>query len=205
MMKHPGSGESGVEPVSVREVEARDRERAIAVQVMAFGSDPIMRWLYPDPQAYLEHFPSFVEAFGGGAFEHGTAYESGDFGGISMWLPVGVHVDPEPVGALFSATLEPSFQDQVFEVLGKMDEAHIEEPHWYLAMIGVDPAQQGRGIGSAILAHSLAPCDEQGLPAYLESSNPANVPLYKRHGFEALSEIQVGSSPIVTPMLRTPR
>ena len=90
-------------------------------------------------------------------------------------------------------------------MLDEMDSYHIEEEHWYLPMIGVDPSQQGRGIGSALLQHALAPCDEQGLPAYLESSNPANVPLYQRHGFEVLGEIQIGSSPVVYPMLRRPR
>jgi hypothetical protein len=41
--------------------------------------------------------------------------------------------------------------------------------------------------------------------AYLESSNPRNIPLYQRHGFEAMGEIQVGAAPVVTPMIREPR
>ena len=45
-------------------------------------------------------------------------------------------------------------------------------------------------------------CDEQGIPGYLESSNPANIPFYRRHGYELAGEIQVGSSPVVTPMWR---
>jgi hypothetical protein len=48
-------------------------------------------------------------------------------------------------------------------------------------------------------------CDEEGMPAYLESSNPTNVPLYERHGFEVITEIQVADSPVVYPMLRTPK
>ncbi len=188
-----------------RPVESKERERAISVQVMAFGSDPVMRWLYPCSRDYLEHYPSFVEAFGGVAIEHGSAYVADDFGGIAMWLPVGVHLDPDPIVSLFSSTLDSPIKDEVLEMLDEMDSYHIEEEHWYLPMIGVDPSQQGRGIGSALLQHALAPCDEQGLPAYLESSNPANVPLYQRHGFEVLGEIQIGSSPVVYPMLRRPR
>ena len=51
----------------------------------------------------------------------------------------------------------------------------------------------------------LARCDADGIPAYLESSNPRNIGLYQRHGFEVRSPIQVGSSPEVVPMLRLPR
>ena len=54
--------------------------------------------------------------------------------------------------------------------------------------IGVDPAHQGKGT-----------------PAYLESTNSANIPLYERHGFEVLATIQVGSSPPIFPMLRSAR
>jgi hypothetical protein len=51
----------------------------------------------------------------------------------------------------------------------------------------------------------LAAIDEQRLPAYLESSNPDNIPLYERQGFTVLGVIQVAGSPPITPMLRRPR
>src|SRR5687767_6551888 len=71
--------------------------------------------------------------------------------------------------------------------------------------IGVEPARQGRGLGAALLRAQLAVCDQAGLPAYLESSNPRNRPLYERHGFEAIGEIKVADCPLVVPMLRKPR
>ncbi|HET6808200.1 MAG TPA: GNAT family N-acetyltransferase, partial [Nitrososphaera sp.] len=71
--------------------------------------------------------------------------------------------------------------------------------------VGVDPLQQGRGFGSALLEHTLIQCDNDSKLAYLESSNPKNIPLYQRHGFEALGTIQVGPSPTIFPMLRRPR
>ncbi|MGH6833122.1 MAG: GNAT family N-acetyltransferase, partial [Methyloceanibacter sp.] len=80
-----------------------------------------------------------------------------------------------------------------------------KEPHWYLPLIGTDPAKQGNGYGSALLRHALAICDREKMPAYLEATSARNVPLYQRHGFEALGTIQVGSSPPITPMLRKPR
>jgi ribosomal protein S18 acetylase RimI-like enzyme len=90
----------------------------------------------------------------------------------------------------------------VFEQMGSF---HPAEPHWYLPMIGVDVPFQNRGYGSALLRHALAVCDRDGVPAYLESSNPRNVPLYQRHGFELMGVIQAGSSPKLFPMVRKPR
>ena len=55
-------------------------------------------------------------------------------------------------------------------VLTEMERRHPREPHHYLALIGTDPAHQGRGIGTALLEPVLARCDAEGLPAYLESS-----------------------------------
>lgn len=191
--------------MTVRDVAAEERDRAISVEVMAFGSDPVFRWIYREPHDYLSHFPDFARAFGGAAFEQGTAYVGGEFGGVSLWLPPGVRVDPAPVVALIEASVGDQVRAGLLAILEQMERYHIEEEHWYLPMIGVDPAHQGHGIGSALLRHTLAGCDREGLPAYLESSNPANVPLYERHGFEVLGEIRVDDSPTVFPMLRPPR
>ena len=70
----------------------------------------------------------------------------------------------------------------------------------------MDPTLQGRGYGSVSCTGLYRRYDQDGLyPAYLESSNPRNIPLYRRHGFEATGTIQVGSSPVMTPMLRPAR
>jgi ribosomal protein S18 acetylase RimI-like enzyme len=80
-----------------------------------------------------------------------------------------------------------------------MDKYHPKESHWYLPLIGVDPSHQGKGVGSALMKHALAACDRDGIIAYLESSNPRNVSLYERHGFEVIGEIQSGTLPILRP------
>jgi ribosomal protein S18 acetylase RimI-like enzyme len=90
-------------------------------------------------------------------------------------------------------------------VFAQMETYHPSEPCWYLPLIGVDPTCQGRGYGSALLRYALEQCDRDGMPAYLESSNPRNIPLYQRHGFEIIGAIQAGTSPTVVPMLRRRR
>ena len=186
-------------------VEAADEARAIAAVVLAFGSDPAARWTWPEPEQYLRHFPAFVRAFGGKAFAHGSAYGVDGHAGAALWLPPGVRPDEEALMALLQRTGSAGFKRDGPAVFEQMDQYHPQEPHWYLPFIGVDPSRQGEGFGAALMEHSLAPCDRSGGVAYLESSNPKNIPLYERHGFELLSKIQVGTSPPIFPMRRAPR
>jgi ribosomal protein S18 acetylase RimI-like enzyme len=182
-----------------------DENRAAAAVLMGFSTDPAARWMYPEPGDYLKHFPKFIKGFAGKAFESSAAFCTEDFAGAALWLPPGVHPDEEPIISLIEETVDDRIKDDLFAVFEQMGAFHPEEPHWYLPMIGVDTARQSRGIGSALMRHALEICDREGLPAYLESSNPRNIPLYERHGFEKIGLIQVGSSPPITPMVRPPR
>jgi ribosomal protein S18 acetylase RimI-like enzyme len=190
---------------SVTVTRASEAERAIAVIVLAFGSDPAARWSYPDPHRYLDHFPAIVRAFGGKAFTHGTGHHVDGFAGAALWLPPGIHPDEEALTAVLKGSVPVERQVAVFAVFEEMARYHPREPHWYLPLIGVDPVHQGRGHGSALLRHALLQCDRDHALAYLESTNPANIPLYERHGFNVLATIQVGSSPPIFPMLRQAR
>jgi ribosomal protein S18 acetylase RimI-like enzyme len=96
-------------------------------------------------------------------------------------------------------------QKDFFPVFQQMGRYHPSEPHWYLPLVGVDPSQQGKGFGSALLQYALIQCDRESKLAYLESSNSKNIPLYQRHGFELLGTIQTGTSSSIFPMLRRPR
>jgi ribosomal protein S18 acetylase RimI-like enzyme len=151
------------------------------------------------------HFPSFVRAFAGKAFAHGSAYCVDGYAGAALWLPPDVHPDEDAMMALLQRTGSAQVQKDGSAVFEQMGRFHPQEPHWYLPFIGVDPFHQGKGYGAALMQHALIPCDRDQTLAYLESSNPKNVPLYQRHGFELLGTIQVGTSPPIFPMLRTPR
>ena len=52
---------------------------------------------------------------------------------------------------------------------------------------------------------ALIQCDRDQKLAYLESSNPKNITIHERHGFELLGTVQVGGSPPICPMLRKPQ
>jgi GNAT superfamily N-acetyltransferase len=191
--------------VPVYTAKAADAERVIAVLGLAFCADPATRWAFRDPHQYWTVWSDFVRAFAGQAFAQGTAFYIGEYEAAALWLPQNIHPDEEALGALMERSVAPSDQPDVFAVLEQMGGYHPSEPHWYLPLIGVDPIVQGKGYGSALLAHALAQCDREHLPAYLESSNPRNNPLYERHGFEAIGTIQAGRSPTFWPMLRRAR
>jgi len=188
----------------IKTVTAGEEEAAINVVVRAFSADPAARWLYPDPHQYSVNFPNFVRAFGGEAIEQGSAYSIDGCSGVALWLPPDVHSDEEAIAGLIQRTVSNQRQEDIFALLGQMGGYHPSEPHWYLPLIGVDPALQGKGCGSRLMEHALSRCDRDKQLAYLESSNPKNIRLYERHGFELLGTIQVGGSPPIFPMLRKP-
>lgn len=182
-----------------------DRERMMAALVAAFIGDPFIRWIFPDSLQYLTYFPEILRYFGGRAFEHGAAYRTHDFRAAALWLPPGVGPDVEALAAVLTKGVESTLQSEVFAVFEKLGQSHPQIAHWHLPVIGVDPRWQGKGYGSALLSRALAVCDADDVAAYLEAINPVNVPLYERFGFEAVMQIQYGSSPVITTMFRPAR
>ena len=192
-------------PIIKSAATASDEAAIVDVLVRANLADPASRWLWPDPQQFLLHFPSFVKAFGGRAFAHRSAYYVDGYSGATLWLPPNVNPDEDSLITLVQRTVSDQIQKDFFAVFEQMGRYHPSEPHWYLPLMGVDPSQQGKGLGSALLQHILIQFDRDNKLAYLESSNPRNIPLYKRHGFELLGSIQIGTSPSIAPMLRRPK
>ena len=182
-----------------------EQEAVVAVITLAFSTDPMARWTFPDPATYLRVLPDVARAFGDKGFAHGAAHLAAGGAAAAMWLPPGVHPDRERLTSLIEEHAPSEQQADLERVFAQMETHHPSEPCWYLPLIGADPSCQGRGYGSALLRYALEQCDRDGMPAYLESSNPRNIPLYQRHGFEIIGTIQAGTSPAVVPMLRRQR
>ncbi len=191
--------------IEIRSATEDEMPEAVAAIVAAFITDPVARFALPSPHDYLRAMPLVTREFGGGSFERGTAYVSADFCGAALWLPPGVHPNGEALEKVFRDTAKFEHLDDLLATFEKMDQSHPDEPHWYLPLIGVEPNAQGNGLGGALMRHAVARCDQEGVLAYLESSNPRNISLYEGHGFEVMGKIQVGAAPLVTPMLRQPR
>jgi ribosomal protein S18 acetylase RimI-like enzyme len=180
-------------------------DQAIATLGLAFGTDPVARWMYDDPHQYLLHIPRLFRALGTSSFATGAAQRTDDGLGVALWLPPGVHGDDEPLEAVIAESMVGEKQAEVAAVFERTEHYRPAEPHWYLSLIGVEASHRNKGCGAALLQHRLRQCDREHLPAYLWSSNPLNTSLYKRHGFEIAGTIRVGSSPSIFPMLRHAR
>jgi ribosomal protein S18 acetylase RimI-like enzyme len=196
---------SGVSDLAVAPVGESDRAGALATLVSAFTGDPVMRWLYPQLQQYLTDFRLLLEAFGGKAFDEGTAWGLGELSAVALWIPPGTEPDADDVVDVFTDTVAPAQHEDLFAVLDQMDASHPKDLHWYLPWFGVDAALQGRGLGSELMVSCLEVVDADRLPAYLETPNPRNIPFYERHGFEVTGVARAGACPPVAFMRRAAR
>jgi GNAT superfamily N-acetyltransferase len=180
--------------------------QAFETLTQAFVDDPPSRWLFPDARLYWRFFPVFAEKFGGAAIVARTAIEIEDATGVALWLaPGGAGADELGLVRLVEECTEPERRAGVLAVFEEMGRRHPTEPHWYLPLVGVQPGRQGRGVGAALLGAGLRVCDIERRPAYLESTNPRNQPLYERLGFVPQAPIVVGDCPPIVPMMRPPR
>lgn len=152
----------------------------------AFTYDPVLNWLCNKPAIYSTFFRAEAEAL---YKKHPYTYINQQKTAAAMWLPPGIIAKPNFYWRLLAvlwklachgglSSLKRGCQLDTF-----LAERHISEPHFYLRAIGIDPNHQGQGIGSALLKTGLKACDQAGMPAYLESTNERNNPLYERFGF----------------------
>lgn len=199
-------------PVTIRRVGEQEAERAYATITAAFIADPVARFAWPDAQTYLAAFPGILAGLCAPSFDGDLALVTEAFTGAALWVPPTEETHEaggeDPGAAIRDFLSQTSPADRVEDMVATfvaMGSHHPDEPHWYLPFIGVDPAAQGRGVGASLMKQAVSRFDAEGVVAYLESSNPRNISLYERFGFERSGEIQMGRAPVVTPMVRMPQ
>lgn len=193
---------------STRHVLRSRLDHAANVLTAAFTDDPVMNWIFPGTETDPTHLHSFMSMAAVRSHAIGHAYELTDGDGVALWCPPEVSFYNEAVGTEFYEIALAANGPRVELVLGglsEMSEHHPEEPHFYLPNIGVAPSSQGKGNGAVLLDRVLNTCDDEGLIAFLESSNPRNVSLYERAGFEVTAEIHLPEGPVMRPMVRQPQ
>jgi GNAT superfamily N-acetyltransferase len=183
-------------------VQPAEADQAIATLVLSFAADPHLRWLFPDARQYLNDFPDVLQSFAGVAFAGDTVWKLDGLSAIALWLPPGAAPDTDAAVAVFERSVPADRLTELMAVFEQMDQAHPPSPHWYLAWIGIDPARQGRGLGSDLLQRCLDVIDGDHLPTFLDTPNPNTVPFYHRHGFDVVGEWAAGDCPPVVSMLR---
>jgi len=174
----------------------------------AFAANPFVRWLLPDDAHYARTGEDFFRIGVDEDLAHGRVFTNDAVNGAALWLPPG---SPSPglrqqirLGLRLWRAIGASRLPITASALARFEAARPQRPHWYLTILGTDPSAQGGGVGSALIAPILSRCDETGVPAYLESSNPENVSYYRRFDFEVVGEIPFRGGPTIPLMLREP-
>jgi GNAT superfamily N-acetyltransferase len=185
--------------VGVREHEA---SAAGAVLARAFFDDPLTTHLFPDEGQRARDAPELFDVLARYDILFGRVDRLGDFDAVATWLMPGeIAETPENLAEAGFDQLASKVGIEPLErleaVYSVVEEAHkraAPKPHWYLRLLGVDPGQQGRGLGGSLLAYGLARADESGHPCFLETFAERNVPFYLRHGFQlVLDDVEPNS------------
>jgi GNAT superfamily N-acetyltransferase len=175
--------------VEVRLATERDVDGVTATLVAAFEADPLWSWAFP-----REGLDDLWRLLVASAMRYSLVRVADDYAAASVWIPPG----GTELTAEEEASLGPMFEAQIgsrtAEVLAlfeRMERVHpAGPPHYYLSLLGTHPDHRGKGLGMALLAENLAEIDSEGMPAYLESSNPENDPRYERLGFVRAGEFE---------------
>ncbi len=186
--------------ISIRAAEAADTAAITGVLCRAFDRDPVMNWVLRQDAARGAAFEWMFQLSMSLTLPHGCVYTTDDLSAAALWTPPGrwrwragwfrqLKETPGFVRAVGVTRLR-----RVVPAVAALEARHPAQPHFYLFQLAVDPPRQGQGIGSALLRHVLNECDRDGIPAYLENSNPRNTPLYERHGFEVTERHHIGGN-----------
>jgi len=196
--------------LAARRATAADADRVTEIITLAFAQDPLWGHALARPGGGDGHRAEFWRLFVEGALRYPWTWLAGGGEATSIWIPPGgTDMTPEQehrLAGLAAGHLGPA-ADHYVELLGRFDAAHPrDEPHYFLTLFGTHPDHRGQRIGMRLLAHDLELIDAEHMPAYLESSNPANNRRYASAGFEPHGEFSYpGGGPVVTTMWRPAR
>ena len=197
-------------PIHVRRAADDDVDEVLGIITAAFARDPLWSHALASPDGTTEHHARFWRLFIEGAMPYSWVWVTDGGEAASVWIPPGGtemnDLQEEELGRLARQLLGEKAA-RYFELLHSFEAAHPRaEPHYYLSLLATHPEHSGRGIGMELLRTNLAVIDSEGLPAYLESSNPANNRRYESVGFRPIGKFAyAGGGPRVTTMWREAR
>ena len=206
---------SSIEGNGFRMLDETELEPASQLFARAFFEDPISRYLFPDRETRIHQLTAVFQSYLRYGIRFGEVHSpGGELQAGAMWLgPDECHMTAEHSSQVGFDDLPDQLGDEAMErfeqYFGWMEEVHQREAparHLYLAVLAVDTASQGQGIGTSLIRNMTTRADKEGLPCYVETQQPRNVPLYLRHDFEVLVDTVEPVSRVRTwAFLREPR
>lgn len=162
----------------------------------AFVNDPFLACIFPDRTRRERLGPRLLGAALRFGVLYGEAMTTPGVGGAAVWFAPGqgemtcwrMLRSGFPGVGLRMRSGERARLDRLTAAQKQVRAAAVPGPHAYLFMLAVDPAAQGQGLGGALLRACLARSRDVGAPCYLETTNPANVAFYGKHGFRTAAE-----------------
>jgi GNAT superfamily N-acetyltransferase len=198
--------------VTARAATAADADAVAATLARAFHDDPLICFLLRDEARRPAAMPKLFKMLFKLGLPHGACDVTTGYEAVALWRPPGAwHIPFHQYITNGAAFIDIFGLGGALQVMGAMDvieKRHPHEPHWYLQVLGTDPARQGKGYGGVAIRRQLALADAAGKPCYLESSKDSNIPIYKNFGFEVTGELTLPNGPTIWPMWRpaaTPR
>ena len=182
---------------AIRAATAADLAGIARTIASAFADDPLLSWLLPNPADRERRIEAFYARALPAMWEghRGEMLTTDGQTAVAIWRAPNEWKTPARTavrtGVASLRSLGVPATMRVAKVLGALEKRHPSDEHWYLDALGTDPAYQRRGIGSAMLEPVLERCDEQGLPAYLETQKLDNVAFYRHFGFEVREELEI--------------
>jgi len=190
----------------------KDRDAGAAVLGRAFAEYELFRHYFPDKTERHAVADTFASILLSVSLKYGEVYASSEkLEGVAAWLPPGKSllggwqiIRSVPLSILFRFGRQGASRLRAYgRYVDKMHRKLVPYPHWYLQVIGVDPAYHGQGFSSRLVRPVLQRIDRERMPCFLDTNTEKNVAIYRRFGFEVISEDKIPGTEVTSfAMLR---
>jgi GNAT superfamily N-acetyltransferase len=197
----------------MRVATEEDLEAIGGTLALAFEHDPLWGWAFEEAERERK-LAALGEVFGffaAAALGLGWVRVTDGVEAVALWIPPGspemTPADEERLPGVIAAACGPESAARVSELLDAFEHHHPHEPpHFYLSLLATHPEHAGHGHGVGLVAECLAEMDvgDPPAPAFLESSNPANLQRYEALGFRPTHEVELIAGLSGTQMWRGP-
>ncbi|MFB7032416.1 MULTISPECIES: GNAT family N-acetyltransferase [unclassified Streptomyces] len=200
---------SAYRPSPARVATPEDIDALVDVMTTAFFHDPLWGPAFPDEPRRAVQAATMWRLHVTSALRYPWTLVTPGVEAAAVWIPPGgTELTPQEEAGLeelLAQAAGPDAAEAILAIYDQLEAVHPAEPCFYLTLLGVHDDHRGKGLGMGLLTESLARVDALGAPAYLESSNPANIARYESVGFSSRDEITIATGHVVTTMWRPAR
>ena len=178
---------------------------------LAFTDDPVWGPAFGTGRTTLAERETIWRGLVAAALREPWSRVVDDGAAVSVWIAPGVPeltADEElELGRVLDERLGPAAAEEVHALMERFAIHHPPVPeHAYLSLLATHPDHRGRGLGMALLSDDLRRLDALHVPAWLESTNPANDGRYRSVGFETVGSFEtIDGRHAITTMWRPAR